>query len=93
MDQYISSLAMTRTHTSISITGEIPSPLDKRAALILAASHWVALNRAENARVRELRLGCDHAVGDVVVDGLYQWSVCSIYTDMALLIIRCALPA
>lgn len=56
--------------TSISITREVPSPLHKRAALILAARDRVAAHRRQHTRVRELRLRGDDAVRDVVVDGL-----------------------
>lgn len=60
--------------TSISVTREIPRPLHKRAALVVAAGDGVALHRAEDAAVSELRLGRDDAVGDVVVDSLHPSS-------------------
>jgi hypothetical protein len=55
--------------TSIGVAGEVASPFDEGAVLKLARGDGVAADGADDAGVRELRLGSDDAVGDVVVDG------------------------
>ena len=55
--------------TGISITAEVACPLHKGASLQLPARDRVAAHGAQHARVRQLGLGGDDTVGDVVVDG------------------------
>lgn len=56
--------------TSVGIAGEVASPLDEGAALVLARGDSKAADSAEHTGVGELRLRSDDAVGNVVVDGL-----------------------
>jgi hypothetical protein len=74
---FIHDPKQARAPTGISIAREVPGPLDECATFILPRGDWVALDRAENGRVGELRLRSDHAVGDEVVDGLLIISLVS----------------
>jgi hypothetical protein len=76
--------------TSIGIAREVAGPGDVSVALVLARGDGIDANRGDGGRVRELRLGRDDAVGDVVVDALRQISVCSRIEANNL---RSALPA
>lgn len=55
---------------SVGIAGEVAGPLDKGAVLVLARGDGEAANGADDAGVRELGLGRDDAVRDVVVERL-----------------------
>ncbi len=56
--------------TSIGIAREMSRPFDEGAALKITRRHGVETDRAYDTRVRQLRLRCDDAIRDVVVDGL-----------------------
>jgi len=60
---------MTTRLAGIGIATEVSTPLDKRAAFELARSDRVAADGAEDTRISELRLRCDHRVGDIVING------------------------
>lgn len=53
----------------VGIATEISTPLYESAAFQLARGDRIAADGAKDARVRELRLRCDHGVGDVMIDG------------------------
>ena len=63
-------VGQTRRLTSISIAGEVSTPLHVCASHELSRSHREQSDGAQNAAVRELWRGGDDAVGDVVVDRL-----------------------
>lgn len=56
--------------TSIGVTGEVAAPLDVGASLQVPRGDGIASNGAHNGGIRELGLGGNDAVRDVVVDGL-----------------------
>lgn len=61
--------------TGVGVAGEVAGPLNEGAVLVLARGDSVAANGADDAGVRELGLGRDDAVRDVVVEGLYTGQV------------------
>lgn len=58
-----------RQHTSIGITGEVASPLNIGATLVLARGDGKAADGADNTGVADGGLAGDDRVGDVVVEG------------------------
>lgn len=56
-------------YSSISIAGEVTSPLNESGTLELAAGNGVETDGGEDTRVAELRLRGDDRVSDVVADG------------------------
>ncbi len=56
--------------TSIGVAREVTGPLDESAALKITRGDGEQADGRQNGSVRELGLGSDDTVGDVVVDGL-----------------------
>jgi len=56
--------------TGVGVTGEVGGPLDVGAVLELAGGDSPTADGTDHTRIRQLRLGGDDAVGDVMVDGL-----------------------
>lgn len=59
-------------YACVSIAREISTPFDESTAFQVTARDAIATNRAQDRGVGELWLGCNDAVGDVVVDCLPQ---------------------
>lgn len=59
-----------RRLTGIGVAGEVAGPLDEGAVLELARGDGEQADGADDGGVRQLGLGGDDGVGDVVVDGL-----------------------
>lgn len=82
-----------RELTNVGVARKLGGPAHKGRVLELARGDGPAADRVDDARVRELGLGVDNAVGDVVVQSLGGCQIRERFTRVGGQSLRCARPA